>query len=168
MRLAFGKSKPLPDAAPLYGTVVAEMRRPDWYTSAGVADDMDGRFAVLATLMALTDLRLERSGEAAKAIAPRLTERFIADMDAQMREAGFGDPSLGKQVRWLVGALASRVGRWRQAVDGGDWDESARASLYRDAEPAAAEAAVGVAATRSWWDRLLAADDAALIEGRIP
>ena len=168
MRLPFARSKPLPDGAPLYAAIVAETRRAHWYAEAGVEDSMDGRFAVLATLMALADVRLDRGGEQAKAVAPRLAECFIADMDAQMREAGFGDPSLGKQVRYLVGSLASRVDRWRRAVVGDDgWEEAAIASLYRDSPPAGEEGERGIAATRAWWDRLQAADDADLVEGKI-
>ncbi len=55
---------------------------------------------------ALTILRLEDGDEDAVRHSVALTESFIADMDAQMREEGFGDPSLGKQVRSMVGALA--------------------------------------------------------------
>ena len=73
-----------------------------------MADTLDGQFAVLARLMALAILRLEDGGEEAVRGSVALTESFIADMDAQMREEGFGDPSVGKQVRSMVGALAAR------------------------------------------------------------
>ena len=36
-------------------------------------------------------------------------------MDPQVRQAGFGDPSLGKQVRMMVGSLAAKVDQWRLA-----------------------------------------------------
>ena len=39
-----------------------------------------------------------------------LTECFIADMDSQMRERRFGDPSIGKQSA-LDGRRARRRGR---------------------------------------------------------
>ena len=65
-----------------------------------------------------------------------LTESFIADMDAQMREEGFGDPSIGKQVRLMVGALATRVDWWRRARAGEmDWNDAVRFSVYRDDPP---------------------------------
>ena len=67
-----------------------------------------GSLAVLATLVALAILRLEDGSDDAVRGSVALTESFIADMDAQMREEGFGDPSVGKQVRSMVGALASR------------------------------------------------------------
>src|SRR4051812_27286704 len=117
MRLPFLNPKPLADPGPLYAAIVAEARQPGWYRDAGIPDTMDGRFAVLTSLLALTDIRLERGADEARSLGPRLAEAFIADMDAQMRQAGFGDPSLGKQVRIMVGALASRVDRWRLAVE---------------------------------------------------
>src|SRR4029453_14195326 len=119
MRLPFLKPKPLADAGPLYAAIVAETRRPDWYRDAGVPDTMDGRFAVLTSLLALADIRLERGADDARALGPRLAEAFIADMDAQMREAGFGDPSLGKQVRMMVGSLAGKVDRRAPRAGGG-------------------------------------------------
>ena len=168
MRLPFFGAKPPADAGPLYAAVVDAARRPEWYREAGMADTMDGRFAVLTTLLALADIRLERGADGAKALGPRLAEAFIADMDAQMREAGFGDPSLGKQVRMMVGSLASKVDKWRLAVEAIEpWDEVARACLYRASPPAADAAAKGIAATRDWWRRLQQAGDAALRDGRI-
>ncbi len=168
MRLPFFESRALADAGPLYRSVVGEARRPAWYRDAGIADTLDGRFAVLTSLLALADIRLERGSDDARALGPRLAEAFIADMDAQMRQAGLGDPGLGKQVRRMVGALASRVDRWRRAVAGGEpWDEVARSTLYADAEPQEAAAKVGIEATLDWWARLERASDRAIIEGRI-
>ena len=166
MRLPFFGTKPLADAGPLYAAVVAETRRPDWYRDAGVPDTLDGRFAVLSSLLALADIRLERGADEARELGPRLAEAFIADMDVQMREQGFGDPSLGKQVRMMVGALASKVDRWRLAVEAIEpWDAVAAVNLYGDSPPAAAGA--GIARTKDWWQRLQSASDAAIIEGRI-
>jgi len=168
MRLPFLKPRALPSGDALYKVMVTEARRPEWYRDAGVPDTMNGRFAVLATLLALANIRLERGSDDAKALGPRLAESFIADMDVQMREAGFGDPSLGKQVRVMVGSLASRVERWRRAVEARDpWEQAATASLYGE-PPEAGAAAAGVEATRAFWQRLQAAGDGQLIEGRMP
>ena len=158
-----------PDAGALYDAVVAEARRPAWYREGGVEDTLDGRFAVLASLTALAILRLEAGGEEAVRHSVSLTESFIADMDAQMREAGFGDPSLGKQVRFMVGALASRVDWWRRARDGElDWNDAVRLSVYRD-EPPESEAALtfSTEALRRFNEGLGGFSDRMVMEGHI-
>ena len=152
----------------LYAAIVAEMRNAAFYRTAGVPDTIDGRFALLSSLLALTDIRLGQGGELARARAPRLAECFIADMDVQMREEGFGDPSLGKQVRMMVGSLASRVERWQNVIEhGASWGEATVASLYRDEPPGEAEVVAGEAMLRRFWARLEASADEALVEGRI-
>ena len=158
-----------PDAGALYDAVVAEARRPAWYREGGVADSLDGRFAVLSTLTALAILRLEDGSEESVRHSVALTESFIADMDAQMREEGFGDPSLGKQVRLMVGALATRVDWWRRARSGElDWNDAVRLSVYRD-DPPQSEAAVTFSseALRRFNEGLGGFSDRELIEGRI-
>ena len=83
-----------------------------------------------------------------------------------MRQTAFGDPSLCKQVRMMVGSLAAKVDRWRNAIESVEpWDAVARASLYRHSAPADSLAAAE--ATRGWWKRLQDADDAAILKGRI-
>ena len=157
------------DAGTLYATIVAEARRPAWYREGGVADTIDGRFAVLSSLAALTILRMEEGGEEAVRHSVAFTESFIADMDAQMREEGFGDPSIGKQVRSMVGALASRVDRWRDTRAGeGDWNDAVRFSVYRDAPPAEESALTySGEALRRFDEGLGCAADRDIIEGRI-
>lgn len=157
------------DAGALYDAVVAEARRPAWYREGGVADTMDGRFAVLSTLTALAILRLEEGDEDAVRHSVALTESFIADMDAQMREQGFGDPSLGKQVRMLVGALATRVDWWRRVREQElEWADAVRLSIYRD-DPPLAEAPVTFTseALKRFNEGLGGTHDRELLEGRI-
>jgi len=158
-----------PDAGALYDAVVAEARRPAWYREGGVGDTLDGRFAVLSSLAALAILRLEDGEEDAVRHSVALTESYIADMDAQMREVGFGDPSIGKQVRFMVGALASRVDWWRRARSGDlDWQDAVRLSVYRD-EPPESEAAVTYSseALRRFDEGLGGFSDRNVMEGHI-
>lgn len=158
-----------PDAGALYDAVIAEARRPAWYREGAVADSLDGRFAVLASLTALAILRLEDGDEDAVRHSVALTESFIADMDAQMREVGFGDPSIGKQVRFMVGSLASRIDWWRRAREGElDWSDAVRLSIYRD-DPPESEAAITYSseALRRFNEGLGGSSDRAVMEGRI-
>src|SRR3546814_16473072 len=47
----------------------------------------------------------------------QLTELFVNDMDGQMRQIGFGDMVVGKQVGRMMSALGGRLGAYR-AADG--------------------------------------------------
>ena len=114
----------------LYDTIVAEARRPDYYAAYGVADTTDGRFDMIALVLSLVLLRLERDGADRDAV--RLTERFIADMDGQIREIGFGDLVVGKQVGGIMAVLGGRLGVYRKAVDA----ETLTRTLWRNAPPA--------------------------------
>src|SRR6185369_16138934 len=151
--------------AALFDAVTAKAREPHWYVEGEVPDTIDGRFRVLATVLSLVLVRLEQEGEAGDALSVALTERFIEVMDAEHRELGIGDPSLGKTVRKLVGSVARRVELWRSAVDG-DWNEAARQSVYaREGASGAVEHSAG--SLKAIWTKLSDIDAAGLAEGRI-
>ncbi len=115
--------------AALFDALTAEARRHGWYVAAEVPDTLDGRFAVVATVTAITIVRLEREGEPGRAASIALTERFIEVMESEHRELGLGDPTLGKTVRKLVGMLGKRTELWRESPD---IREATRESLYKD------------------------------------
>ena len=156
------------DAASLYAALVAEARQPGWYLDCGAEDSMTGRFAVLASLVALATIRLESGGEESVRASAALTEAFIADMDPQLRQAGFGDPTLGKEVRRLVGALANRVGQWRRAIAGdADWAATARSSVLMDRPAGEAAETYASERLRRFHETLQSRSDPDVIAGRI-
>ena len=93
----------------LFDALTVQARQPHWYVEGKVPDTLDGRFAVLATLTALTLVRVEAEGESGNPLSVGLSERFIEVMESEHRELGLGDPTLGKTVRKLVGMLARRT-----------------------------------------------------------
>lgn len=116
---------------PLYNQIVAKARLPFWYVEAAVPDSVDGRFDMVATMLSLVLLRLEPEQNHAAASA-FLTEIFVDDMDAQLREFGIGDMIVGKHVGKLMGALGGRLGALRAALaDGGDPGEFVNRNHYR-------------------------------------
>lgn len=165
MRL-FRREEPIADR--LYRAVVARARDPRWYVAGEVPDTLEGRFSVLATLLALTDVRLERGAEAARFASVSLAEAFVADMDAQHRQLGTGDPVMGKKVGGLVGALGGRVGAWRRAVDGAEsWTAVTARSVYRGTAPNPDALDFVERRLRDYWAGLEATPDEALIAGTL-
>ena len=143
-----------PRGQALFDRVVAEVRKPHWYTDGEVPDTMDGRFEVLATVCALYIVRLEQ-GDALDDASVALTERFIEAMDAEHRQIGLNDPGLGRRVRKLVGSLERRVDEWRDSTHGEtDWMETVVSSLYRGEAPRDSALAHSTAALRQLWDTL--------------
>lgn len=151
----------------LFDQAVAIAREPHWYRKGAVPDTIEGRFAMLATVVALITVRLERDGEETATATVGMTEHFIEAMDSEHRQMGVSDPKLGRQVLSLVGALGARVERWRLAVDDLDqWDDAVRRSVYRDSPPADSQVFDHVATgLRDLWNRL--SDDSAdsIVEG---
>ena len=129
----FGARRERAALRPLYDALVAAAREPGWYQGGGVPDTLEGRFDMVATMVALVLLRLETEGERARAESVQLTELFIDDMDGTLRQIGIGDFVVGKHVGRLVGALGGRLGALREALDGGAPLEPAlRRNLFRD------------------------------------
>lgn len=140
----------------LYRRVVELARTPEWFEAGQVPDTIDGRFDVVALVTALVLLRLE--GEDAAQFSVDLTERFIADMDGSLRQMGIGDPTLGKQVGHMVGALGGRLGAYREALAGqAPLSEALARNLYRG-EPVEPEALA--------WSERRVRDLAARLAGR--
>ena len=107
-------------------------------------DTLDGRFDMVAAVTALVLLRLEAEGEAGRANATLLTEIFIDDMDATLRQIGIGDHVVGKHVGRMMGALGGRLAAFREARAGdGDFAEAVRRNVFHEAPPAEAAVARG-------------------------
>ena len=121
-------------AAPLYAAIVAQARQPHWYLDGAVPDTIDGRFDMIATVLSLVLIRLE-ADDSTRAGQVALTECFIADMDAQLREQGVGDVGLGKQVGQMVSMLGGRLTAYRAALDAGELAPALDRNLYRGQAP---------------------------------
>lgn len=157
-------------ALPLYEAIVAQARAPHWYEAGAVPDSIDGRFDMVATILALVLLRLE-GDPAGAAPSASLTERFVEDMDGQLREIGIGDVVVGKHIGKMMGMLGGRLGAYRDALadgDLGDLDAVLIRNLYRGAGPDAAALRHVHESLLAFRDALAKAPTAAVIEGKLP
>ena len=153
-------------AAALYDSVIARARLPHWYEAGGVPDTLDGRFDMVAAILSLVLLRLEDAPEPDAASASvRLTERFVTDMDGQLRESGIGDIGVGKHIGKMMAMLGGRLGAYRDALAAGDLESALRRNLYRGVEPDAAMLTHSEAALLALRDALAATPTDALIAG---
>jgi len=103
----------------LWHRVVAIAREKEWYRTCGVADTLPGRFDLITLVLSLVMLRMERE-EALIPPSVWLTELFVEDMDAQLREQGVGDVGISKHVGKLMGTLGGRLDAYRAAMAAGE------------------------------------------------
>jgi len=140
--------------AKVFDAVTKFARQPHWYVEGAMPDTLDGRFAVLATIIALVLVRLEADRDAGDLVSVALTERFIEVMESEHRELGIGDPTLGRTVRKLVGSLARRTDLWRSATCGETgWTQAVRESL-RKTDLSASAVAFWESALKRFWSEL--------------
>lgn len=119
----------------LYEAVVAEARTPAYYRAGRVPDTVDGRFDLLSSVLTLALLRLEAEGDVARRESVELTERFIDDLDGELRQMGVGDLMVGKNIGKLMGTLGGKLGAFRAALTGSPpVREVIARNVYRDAD----------------------------------
>jgi len=107
-------------AATLYGAIVAQARNPLLYRDFGVADTVTGRFEMVVLHVILVLDRLQREGEAEKALGQRVFDLYCTDMDRSLRELGIGDLGVPKRMKKMTEAFYGRAGAYREAFAAGD------------------------------------------------
>lgn len=153
-------------ALPLYNAVVVQARGEHWYLAGAVPDTVDGRFDMIAAVLATVLLRLETEPAAAE-LAARLTERFVDDMDGQLREIGIGDIVVGKHIGRMMAMLGGRLGAYRDGLAAGDLRPALVRNLYRGHAPADAAVAHVAAALTALRDRLATRPLPAIVAGEL-
>jgi cytochrome b pre-mRNA-processing protein 3 len=163
----FGWGRKKEAGLPLYDAVVARGRLPHWYVEGAVPDTVDGRFDMIAAVLSLVLIRLERE-PAAAGLGVAITERFVDDMDGQLRQAGIGDITVGKHIGRMMSALGGRLGAYRQGLAEGDLKPALVRNLYRGEAPAGEALAHVDGALRAFAQTLAAAPLEALEGGILP
>ncbi|WP_375380597.1 ubiquinol-cytochrome C chaperone family protein [uncultured Sphingomonas sp.] len=164
------------ETLPLYNAVVLRAREPHWYLAGAVPDTVDGRFDMVAAVLSAVLLRMEEDPAAAIPSA-RLTERFVEDMDGQLRQLGIGDIVVGKHIGKMMSMLGGRLGAYRDGFAAGQGEkgdggaalgEAVVRNVYRGQAPAPAaleHVRDGLAGLR---DRLAGVSLPVLLAGELP
>ena len=160
----FGERKRRARWAPLYAAIVAAGRDPGWYCEGAVPDTIDGRFDMVAAVTALVLLRLEALGEKGREPSILLTELFIDDMDAALRQIGIGDYVVGKHVGRMMAALGGRLAAFRA----GDFEAATRRNIFHDSPPSDEALAVVVGRLERFAEALDGIGLEALAGGALP
>lgn len=113
------RNKKIKDAAyVLFTEIVAQARRPKFYSDWGVADTLDGRFDLIILHVALVVNRLESCGSNRQValLIRYLQEALFDNMDMSLRELGVGDMSVGKKVKIMAEAYYGRAAAYSTAI----------------------------------------------------
>jgi cytochrome b pre-mRNA-processing protein 3 len=167
LKSIFGEAKQRAPLEPLYRAIVARGRDPAWYREGRVPDTIDGRFDMIAAILALVLLRLEAEGAAGRDPSVLLTELFIDYMDGTLRQIGIGDYVVGKHVGRMMSALGGRLAAFRAGREPGLRDVVER-NIFHEAPPSEAAAAMVAAGLERFAAGLDATGLPDLLAGRLP
>jgi len=154
----------------LYGAIVTQARLPIFYRALAVPDTVEGRFELIVLHVHLLFRRLAGEKETIRAFGQEVFDRFIADMDASLRELGVGDFALARKMRDVGEAYYGRANAYEAPLAGCD-EAGLTAALQRNVyggEASAEESARRLARYVRRADRALAGQDAAAIIGGGP
>lgn len=153
----------------LYGTIVAQARRPCFYQYYAVADTISGRFDLLVLHLVLLIERLNRE-ERLKELAQGLFDHFCRDMDDNLREIGIADLKVPKEMRKMGEAFYGRAQAYQAALaqaGEGPLVEALIRNIYGGTAPSADQPARLAAYVRETERSLACQDTAALAAGKL-
>jgi cytochrome b pre-mRNA-processing protein 3 len=107
-------------AGEIYGAVVTQARRPDFYAALGVPDTPSGRYEMVVLHLFVVLERLRSEVNDTSPLSQLLVEAFVADMDDSLRELGTGDLAVPKKVRRAAAGLYERSMLYRAALQAKD------------------------------------------------
>ena len=119
-------------AQALYASAVEAARRPVLFEELGVPDTLDGRFEMI-TLHLFPIIHRLMPADADPELARVVSETFVNEMDAALREMGVGDLTVPKRMKVLYRSFAGRVSAYSKAVD--ENPAALRAAVARNVYP---------------------------------
>ena len=127
LRKLFSSTRPAAADA-TYIALVAQARKPFFYTHMQVPDTLDGRFEMIVLHLFLLQHRLLRETQHAD-FARALSEAFFDDMDRSVRELGVADSGVSKRIKRMGKAYNGRLQVYESGLQEPD---AMRAALARN------------------------------------
>jgi cytochrome b pre-mRNA-processing protein 3 len=115
----------------IYGMIVTQTRRPEFYATLNVPDTVNGRFDMLLLHLWVV-LRRLRDVAGGQGLGQGLFDRFCTDMDANLREMGVGDLTVPKRMQSFGEAFYGRLGAYDTAVSSNEPEAALAAAVSRN------------------------------------
>ncbi|HEX3537916.1 MAG TPA: ubiquinol-cytochrome C chaperone family protein [Stellaceae bacterium] len=169
MRSLFRRNPLKEPAERAYDTVVAQARRPEFFTLCGVPDTLDGRFELICLHAFLFLHRLKHESAPAGELGQAFFDTMFVDFDRSLREIGTGDLSVGREVKKMAQSFFGRIQAYEQGLEDGDAGLAAALSRNLFGTAAAEPAAVAAVAAylRRETTRLRGQSRGELLDGRV-
>jgi len=98
-----------------YQAMVAQARQPYFFAQLNVPDTFDGRFECIVMHLAILHAAMAEPSER-HAHRQALVERFVSDMDNQMREIGVSDSGISRKMTKTAEHLYGRLKSYQQSI----------------------------------------------------
>lgn len=169
LRKLFRQSPEVEIARALYATTILAARRSEFYLRLEVPDTAEGRFEMLAICAFLVLHRLKHI-EDAKDLSQAYFDVMFDDIDANLRELGVGDLSVGKKVKKLAESFYGRIKAFETGLaeeNDTHLRETLLRTLFRDSTPSS-EAVRSIAAyMRAEAENLNQQENTSLLTGNV-
>lgn len=108
------------EAERLHNVLVAQARRPEFFTKFGVADTIDGRFDLLMVHSFLVFRILEKHGYRGHQLSQKTVNIMFSAFDDAVRGLGVGDMAVPRRMKSMAFAFAGRAAAYSEALTSGD------------------------------------------------
>ncbi|HSC19194.1 MAG TPA: ubiquinol-cytochrome C chaperone family protein [Rhizomicrobium sp.] len=132
----------------LCAELVAQARRPEFFTALAVPDTLDGRF----DLVALHGWLVLDSVRKQPALSRALIDEVFLQFEEALRHLGTGDAGMNRRLKTLAGMFYGRLDAYRNAATPNEMSKAIQRNVFRGAgerEPQASALAAYIMAARS-------------------
>lgn len=104
----------------LYNHIVASARNPMLYGDTAAPDTANGRFELIMLHIFLVFRRLQDPDQKIQSIKQKTFDRFLEDMDVNLREIGVGPDGVPKRIQKMLENFYGRAAAYQDAIESND------------------------------------------------